>query len=174
MKEILRVVAGIFGVAILLSFFAASVSADPTITISIVHPPPNMLAIPIRDLDEVQLCDSNQGNCSELILINLSRVDFTDFHITVKPPQPFPITGRGDGVFQNAHGTESSIDFSVGRSSSGISVGDFFSIKTSGFSKDTVFFGNATASIPEPTTMLLLGTGLAGIAAAVHYGRYKI
>ena len=164
MKRIPHIVAGMFSVLILLSSFATSVSAEPMITISLGSPP-NTLAIPVTDLDVMELC---AGDCSQIILVNLTGFDITDFHLTVTPEQPMQITGKGGTVFEDELGTNTSIDFVVGAHSSGIPRGEFFTIFTTGFRSDTVFSGNATASIPEPTSMLLLSTGLAGIAVAIR------
>jgi hypothetical protein len=48
---------------------------------------------------------------------------------------------------------------------------NFNSVAAPAFALDNIRFANTTTVIPEPTTMLLLGTGLAGVGAAVRKRR---
>lgn len=159
MKRISAIAGSTFGVLILLSSFATSVRADPTLLIS-TGTPDGSLTRPVPDLNTFKLCGGELGPCDLLHLKNTSTFVFTDFHIVISPPLSTPIDARGFGDFELAGATGSTVDFNI---SGGLRPGETFTISFLGFSSDTMAFANAT-STPEPTTMVLLGTGLAGVA----------
>lgn len=71
----------------------------------------------------------------------------------------FSITG-GTGLFAGATGS--------------LLVNGQVTFLPGGFTNNTLNFNGTITTVPEPTTMLLLGTGLAGVAAKVRKGRKAI
>ena len=68
----------------------------------------------------------------------------------------FSITG-GTGLFNGATGT--------------LSGPGTLTILPTGFTNNTLNINGTITTVPEPTTMLLLGTGLAGVATKVRKRR---
>lgn len=162
MKRILAIFVRGLGILIISSYFAATVWANPVVTFT-NQIPPNMLSTPLTDLNPRQLCNS-VSTCGVIILTNNTGFVLKDFHILAIPPQTTPIMGQGGEFFEDASGTNQNINFAVGANSPGIGIGETFAIFTFGFSSDTQLIGVPTTGVPEPTTMLLFSTGVAGVA----------
>jgi len=160
----------------MLIFFAGPIQADPVVTFSLgatgnvigvafFRPPGNAELI-------LGVTDSN-GTLT-VGLVNISRATFQDYHFVADQMQSGPLTGNGlpffatfisvnaPDPFTSLPGTNNAIDFFVGSTGTGIPVSTIFTVTFTGFTPNTTIRG--TASIPEPTTLVLLGTSLAGLA----------
>lgn len=160
----------------MLMFFVGPIHADPVVTFS-----PGGTGNPIGIAffqpfvnAEVILGITDSNGTLTVALINISRATFQDYHFVADQVQSGPLTGNGlpffsifipvnaADPFTGLPSTNNGIDFFVGSTGTGIPVSTIFTVTFTGFTPNTTIRG--TASIPEPTTLLLLGTSLAGLA----------
>ncbi len=87
---------------------------------------------------------------------------FTDYMFSANPAQTGNITGTGTPYFGNCPaGTTTTFACTQGGTGTGIGAVTF-SVNFAGFTSPTTV--TLTPSVPEPTSILLLGTGLLGFA----------
>ena len=100
------------------------------------------------------------------IFHNNSNVAFLDFHFIFDKLVPAPLKGVGGDFFGNNEiNKQGGIDFFRGGTGTGIANNKTFTLMFEGFLPGTEIKAIATATAtPEPTTLILLGTGLAGVA----------
>jgi len=111
------------------------------------------------NLNPFTISVSGKATCWE----NETGERFTDFMFTADPAQRSDIMGTGSTFFGNCPaGTTTELVCTVGATGSGIANDTIFTISFSHFTKPTTL--TATPSVPEPSAILLLGTGVLGLA----------
>ena len=151
-----------------------SVFATPLLTFEYV----NNGSTEINNLDEF----ARVGDFSEVFHNNTGML-FTDFHFWFVNLDG-DATGDGDGLFENveSHRFGSSmqfqeLDFYMGNTGTGIPDCTYFRITATGFDNIGPGGGQTTINmhptIPEPATMLLLGSGIIGLAGFKKKFRIK-
>jgi len=187
MRYISANVARLLAVLGLLIFFSVPVQADPVVTFSPGGGTPTIFVTffdaPFINAQFVMGTTDANGNLT-VTLFNITRATFQGYHFVSDVVQPAPWTGNGlpfFDTFVSVNTTDvftglpnlSGIDFFRGPTGIGIAPVVTFTVTFTGFTPNTVIRGSAT--IPEPTTLLLLGTGLAGVAikARKRFGRRK-
>jgi hypothetical protein len=157
----------VLGVLTILIFAVGLARADPVITFSSggTHP------TPINNLSPFDLHVGADGTLT-VTLSNATDFLFTDFHFAFAGAAVPSGSGgtffTGPPSFTSGHAT-----FFQGGTGTGIEpFSGAFTITFSGFSPGTVITARAS-TIPEPTAMILLGTGLVGVAAKVRSRRRR-
>lgn len=145
----------------MLSLFAGAAQADPVVTFT----EGGTGATNIMNVGEQFFAGTTNANGSlTIVLRNATQSTFLDFHFITNQVHGSPFRGQGLPFFGNftPRGINQGIDFVRGGTGTGIAPGTTFTVTLTGLFENTDV--RATATIPEPTTLLLLGTGLAGIA----------
>jgi hypothetical protein len=119
----------------------------------------------INNLEPFDIQIDNAGNFSGVFHNNTKTITFTDFHFETKFIEFNLFTGDGGPFFKNVpEGTNKSLDLFQGGTGTGIPPSTNFTITGSGFKVNANEKITAQATVPEPSTLLLLGVGLAGSA----------
>lgn len=151
----------------MLMFCAAPLKADPMVIFTSGGTGP----LNILNLQQFIVgTTDNNGNLT-VVLRNATNLTFLDFHFETEGIQSARWIGNGLPFFGNFTSTSRRIDFVTGGTGVGIPpsmppLNPTFTVTFSGFVPNTIVRG--TATVPEPTTLLLLGTGLAGIVFKVR------
>ena len=156
--------ARILGAVAMLSFFAAPLKADPIVILT----PGGAGATNINSTQSFVLGTTDDAGMLTVVLSNNTTMTFVAFRFFQEVgSQSVAWQGNGtpllpDTVFAN----NTSIVFEQGHQGTGIPPNTIFTVTFTGFSPRTTILANAT--VPEPTTLLLLGTGLAGVVLRVR------
>ena len=164
MTHILSTSARILAVLVMMICFAGPLRADPVVTI--VEGGDNPLIIPTLATSLGPFTIDNTGRLT-LTIGNGTSFHFLDLHIRFSPPVNVPITADGGTVFDIADPSPGGVDFVVGQSGTGIRPGRNVRIIFDDFPAGTMIT-EITGTIPEPASLLLLGTGVAGAAIKVR------
>lgn len=179
MKRVLTTSIYLLGVLIVMGFTVRPIWADPVVMLMPKDPNKElpMITFIAGDLNNekttAKISFSNDFGDFSVCLINGTGVRLDGLDIRLMMPQPANITGMDStGFFVGSGpalitfpGNASQLVFSVAfpNPGTGVPPGAMFTIKLSGFTGKTDADIIPTG-VPEPTTILLLGTGLAGVA----------
>lgn len=149
----------ILGAVACLSFFAAPLQADPIVLIV----PDGPGATNINSTETFTVGTTDATGMLTAVFRNNTDTTFVGFRFFQDAGmQSVSWQGFAMPLFSEVTmGTNFSIVFLQGHQGTGLLPGGTFTVTFSGFSPGTTILANA--SVPEPTTLLLLGTGLAGV-----------
>ena len=160
MKFSLCKIARILGALAVLSLFAAPLKADPIVILTAG----GTGATNINSTETFVVGTTDAGGMLTAVFLNNTNMTFVGFRFFQEVGsqsvawQSLPGPLLPDAIFADT----TSIILEQGHQGTGIPPNTIFTVTFTGFSPDTTIL--ATASVPEPTTLLLLGTGLAGVA----------
>ena len=152
--------ARILGALAMLCFLAAPLKADPIVIVT----PGGSGATNINSTEIFTVGTTDATGMLTMVFRNNTDMTFVAFRFFQEVGsqsvawQHLPGPLLPDGVFAD----NSSIVLEQGHQGTGIPPNTIFTVTFTGFSQGTTIL--ATATVPEPTTLLLLGTGLAGVA----------
>lgn len=152
--------ARILGALAMLSFFAAPLKADPIVILT----PGGAGATNINSTEIFTVGTTDAAGMLTVVLRNNTDMTFVAFRFFQEVGiQSVPWQGNAGPFLPEAFFADNvSIAFRQGDQGTGIPPNTTFTVTFTGFSPGTTIL--AKAEVPEPTTLLLLGTGLAGVA----------
>ena len=149
----------ILGVLATLSLFAAPLQADPIVMVT----PGGTGATNINSTQTFIVGVTHPAGTLTAIFRNNTDVIFVGLRFFQEVGfQSVPLQGNADPFFSEGFANNFSIEFLQGHQGTGILPNTVFTVTFTGFSPGTTILANAT--VPEPTTLLLLSAGLAGVA----------
>ena len=164
MKYIVSAFVRILGVLSMLMFFAGPLHADPVITL--VEGGDNPIDVFAVNTSLGAFVIDNNGRL-RVTFRNRTSFTFQDLHISFSPPVNIPINADGGSIFDVSIVRPGGVDFFVRTSGTGIRSGRTITIIFENFPPGTRVT-EITNTIPEPATLILLGTGVAGVAVKVR------
>ena len=164
MRHTICNVARILGALTVLSFFAAPLKAEPIVILT----PGGTGATNLNNIEIFTVGTTDAAGMLTVVFRNNTGMTFRAFLFFQEVgSQSVPLQGSGGTLLPEAFFADNvSIAFRQGDTGTGILPDTIFTVTFTGFSPGTTILGKA--EVPEPTTLLLLGSGLAGVAFKVR------